>query len=538
MADPIFKELAFATLAQTARNPTQDFIRATPRNPILGYLSDLAASSYSPQRTQQMQGVAQFFGAPAISQTLDRLSYGEPLTTGAGGLGGTTRVRPEAIEAAVTMTPMLGPAARMTKGLPVGMSIKSLGKIDELTGLPLNADGTVTLFHHTNKTAAEQISKTGRLKSAGEPSVYLTTRKTTDTGYGDVAVPVRVKPSLLNLDDEFPDGRLDFSIDTGKPKGSIPVTVEPQSFQAPQDEALLLAQQRAALPVEQGGLGLAANNTAQQRAAIMFPDEVFHGSKTPENIKKLVAGGESGSIRTGDAYGTGVYTTTDAVGDASAYGAGGAVFPLRINRSGNLQIDAPNADDLQKLSKFAGESMLPSDKARFAVGREKREFADVQDARDFFANQRENWNQFGGGYDRARPEALANPDGTFAVEFTNFDAPVPITSGKDADILLRATGYDNVRSLGYTGHTLDRGAGRLWDVTTDTDQLRSRFAAFDPFRRTAAIAATMGVAAPDLLAQEQPNADEAQQRAMIMRDIGTDPYTIYQQTGVWFGGNE
>jgi hypothetical protein len=270
--------------------------------------------------------------------------------------------------------------------------------------------------------------------------------------------------------------------------------------QAPQEQALRLAQQRAALPPSQGGLGLGPNNTAQQRLDIMFPDDVYHGSKTPENIRKLVAGGESGSIRTGDAYGTGVYTTTDAAGDASAYGAGGAVFPLRINRSGHLQIDAPNADDLQKLSKFAGESMLPSDKARFAVGRERREFKDVQDARDFFANQRENWNQFGGGYDRARPEALANPNGTFAVEFTNFDAPVPITSGKDADTLLRATGYDNVSALGYSGHTLDRGAGRLWDVTTDTDQIRSRFAAGDPWRRTAATAALYGVAAPDLLA--------------------------------------
>jgi hypothetical protein len=46
----------------------------------------------------------------------------------------------------------------------------------------------------------------------------------------------------------------------------------------------------------------------------------------------------------------------------------------------------------------------------------------------------------------------------------------------------------------------------------------------------------MGVAAPDLLAQEQPS--EMQLQAMILRDMGTDPYTIYQQTGVWLGGNE
>ena len=39
-------------------------------------------------------------------------------------------------------------------------------------------------------------------------------------------------------------------------------------------------------------------------------------------------------------------------------------------------------------------------------------------------------------------------------------------------------------------------------VVKDPDNLRSRFAAFDPFRRNAAIAAAMGVAAPDLMAAE------------------------------------
>lgn len=102
-------------------------ISATPRNEYLGALSDFLAQSYAPQRTQQMQGAARFFGVPAISQTLDRLSYGEPLTTGAGGLGGTTRIRPEALEAALTMAPGVGRVAQMTKGLPVGASIKNVG---------------------------------------------------------------------------------------------------------------------------------------------------------------------------------------------------------------------------------------------------------------------------------------------------------------------------------------------------------------------------------------------------------------------------
>lgn len=100
-----------ADLSQTARDPRRDFIRATPRNPVLGFLSDLVASSYDPQRTQQMQGIAKFFEAPAISQTLDRLSFGEPLTTGAGGLGGTTRMRPEVMQAGLALTDLLPSSA-------------------------------------------------------------------------------------------------------------------------------------------------------------------------------------------------------------------------------------------------------------------------------------------------------------------------------------------------------------------------------------------------------------------------------------------
>jgi hypothetical protein len=100
------------------------------------------------------------------------------------------------------------------------------GAIDEATGLPLNPDGTVTLYHGTTKTGLEGIKSSGRLTSAGEPDVYLTTAKA-GTGYGDgTVVPVKVNPSKLVLDDEFPDGRMDFRISTNRPGGSIPVQVD------------------------------------------------------------------------------------------------------------------------------------------------------------------------------------------------------------------------------------------------------------------------------------------------------------------------
>jgi hypothetical protein len=72
---------------------------------------------------------------------------------------------------------------------------------------------------------------------------------------------------------------------------------------------------------------------------------------------------------------------------------------------------------------------------------------------------------------------------------------------------------DAAEEQGYSGALIKKvrdNAGAWSNVTADTyaskdpDLFRSRFAAFDPFRKTAATAAAMGVAAPDLLAQEQP----------------------------------
>ena len=94
----------------------------------------------------------------------------------------------------------------------------SIGRSDEITGLPLNPNGTVTVYHGTTKESAAEIQQTGILKSAGEPDVYFTTAKD-GTGYGDgTVVGVEIDPKQLILDDEFPDGRRDFRVNVGKSK--------------------------------------------------------------------------------------------------------------------------------------------------------------------------------------------------------------------------------------------------------------------------------------------------------------------------------
>jgi hypothetical protein len=94
-----------------------DEIRATPRSPILGLFSDLVNLPLqymsAPERTQQMQGAAQFLYGTGIPKTLERASYGESLFSGAGGLGGTTRMRPETAEAVLNVAPFAKPAAVM-----------------------------------------------------------------------------------------------------------------------------------------------------------------------------------------------------------------------------------------------------------------------------------------------------------------------------------------------------------------------------------------------------------------------------------------
>ena len=93
-----------------------DYIRPTPRNPIYGLLADQLEKLYSPTQTQQMQGLMRLLSVPEVSKTLNLLSYGEPLTTGAGGIGGTTRIKPEVAEAALAVAPFAPAAGRAARG--------------------------------------------------------------------------------------------------------------------------------------------------------------------------------------------------------------------------------------------------------------------------------------------------------------------------------------------------------------------------------------------------------------------------------------
>lgn len=571
-------------------------MQATPRNALLGRLSDALAYTYSPERTQQAQMMAQFLGAPAISRTLDKLSYGEPLTTGAGGLGGTTRFNNDALETAMTIAPMVGPAARLAgKGamatgrfvapragqLAEQYMVKTGGilPLDVYHGTPHTLPPTARnplgefdaskigsgegaqaygygLYFAENPAVAEGYAKNlsnadkmnqGRLTAhanaqrlanlTGSPQYAaddirfvlesnpdheqkkLLTETLNFLESGDYQKPLENKGNLYKID--LPDEKIAKMLDWDKPLkdqtpeiqalakqygltdadhlgGDLVVAMNAKratgantmrqagipgikyldeqsrnaggtrnfvvfpgeeksmtilerngqkfdnsaligaKFTAPQDEALRLAQQRAALPPSQGGLGLPAGNTPEQRAAAMgFDPGFYHGSPSGD-IKSLKAHQHDETPIMG-------VSATKYPDYAGYYAAGrqnsfqlenaGTIYPLSI-RKGN---DAPSWFDYP--------------------------FADNQKLDDA-----KNFNLAVNRLAKKNDITTINPLG----------------------------GDDEVFVL-------------------NPENIRSRFAAFDPWRKTAAIAATMGVAAPDLLAGQSPKQAPKFDNSALMR---------------------
>jgi hypothetical protein len=314
---------------------------------------------------------------------------------------------------------------------------------------------------------------------------------------------------------------------------------------APQAEAMKLAQERAALPPANGGLGLPKNNTPQQRAAAMgFDRDTYHGSF--RDIKKL-----DPSVGSTESHaGKGIYST-DLAEDASQnyasiYGPDpfgrvergleardkdyrkihgrmrdgaltprqqeiilqntigadnlGVVYPLKVRSDKSIHLDAPESNpvrigpfehydeaadvyvDTPHTAKF-NEAL---DEFRELGGDANPVYEAVQDygdaipARDVFNAVKKTGNESG----------LYDP----------FTGDI-VSGGVAAGDFVKHFGIDEIRHTPqFRNRELNIANEHI--ISMNPDNVRSRFAAFDPFRKSAATAAAMGVAAPDLLAKE------------------------------------
>jgi PcfJ-like protein len=106
-----------------------DELKASPENRYLAELSKALEWMAHPTvdgkeiKTRGLT-IADLLPIESTGKVLGRLSRGEPLTTGAGGLGGTTRLQPDVRDFAMDVAPFAGDVAKMA-----GKGVGALGKV-------------------------------------------------------------------------------------------------------------------------------------------------------------------------------------------------------------------------------------------------------------------------------------------------------------------------------------------------------------------------------------------------------------------------
>jgi hypothetical protein len=392
-----------------------------------------------------MQGAAEFLYGTGIPKTLERMSYGDSLFSGS---GMTLRPKEETINAAMNIAPfapavgrLASRAVRATEGMPVGMSIKDVGK-SAITreGNPIQSAvvlvGDKIFMGRTHGDALNRAVYEGVVRKEGGKYIFPKGAEVNSDLFmtKDGQIIDRLQASKM-----FDIGASETAIEKGLMQNNPPKSMTVDSYieeatalkkqreqsPYPQQAALDLAQQRAALPVEQGGLGLLANNTAADRAKAMgFESDYAHGSPISE-ITKLTPS------QTG-AQGSGIYAT-NYFPEANIYSGkevGATIYPLQVKTDTAYQSGAENP--YMKLIVGDDEQLLNALKRL----------------------------------------------------------------GKESIISEQQPTPEWLRALG----TMEMPV-REHFVSMNPDLFRSRFAAFDPFRKDVATATAMGVALPDLLAQ-------------------------------------
>lgn len=292
-------------------------LRATPMvNPVMGLLADrlkkvqqFGAKPFG-YENPPVEMLMNLLGVPAVQQTMERMAYGEPLTTGR---GMTTKPRAEAVEAAMTLLPASAGLAKATKGLPVGASIENVGKdlsaikigdrtipvtinrIDKKSGGQLVNVNPSAFDEAFSKTSWQYVGEKGKEGISGRYEKF--------ENYLKDAKSIEASNVSVNKDGGivFGDGRHRYAVLRDMGLDELPIVMDKESIKNakkfgylsdtpkkeasyPQQEALDTAQRNAALPIEEGGLGLPKDNTPEMRAAAMGFQDVYHG--TTKGAKK------------------------------------------------------------------------------------------------------------------------------------------------------------------------------------------------------------------------------------------------------------
>lgn len=138
-----------------------DNMQATPRKRLLGLLADGLQGAHDfvskpfgyPNPPAEM--LSNLVGVPAVARTLDRVSYGEPLTTGS---GWTTKMRPDTVDAAMAVAPIAAKFPRATAGAAMGL----LGAADTGAGRAIFIGAKAKTWNAAKAAKAKAMEAAGK----------------------------------------------------------------------------------------------------------------------------------------------------------------------------------------------------------------------------------------------------------------------------------------------------------------------------------------------------------------------------------------
>jgi hypothetical protein len=193
-------------------------------------------------------------------------------------------------------------------------------------------------------TLAEMLRQTGYAKG-GQLEAPVPTQPNLSTMAGDYfrQLPAKTAQNAIDMNymvqNAMPYNPQTGKFDTGPTFSEfanfVPNLMGSVANVVPTAQRMLIAQKNAALPISEGGLGLAANNTAAQRAkALNYETPVYHG--TNAEIEAFNVKGK------GKTAGAGAFLTTNPV-TAETYvsaSGGGNILPLLLKKDDFLTTNA------------------------------------------------------------------------------------------------------------------------------------------------------------------------------------------------------
>jgi len=478
-----------------------DGIRATPYSSsfagsandiisgLLGYLRD-------PRRTQQAQGLAGLLESTGIPKTVERLAYGEPLTNIQ--QANVPTLRPETADALMTLLPnlpMAGRAIQATKGLPVGMSIKDVSKISiapQAQALKLAEQRAQQLGQSINpetrmlQQGYEQgwyHGSTGDIKSFDKGLLGESTgAESAKKGFFFARDPQNPPEAMLKKSNDPKAGDLlrKLGISEDKIAKLNTVSMEGQGAETASGYAQIGGSRQYKEAMRRAAAAEKKGNWDEYEKQMGLAEDIAIGDQ--QYLQGITA-------KYGDSRDEMLASINNSIYSKQLPQQEAELLDAKVkelmpygwyNSYSNPQLEGLKKE-IQKLSNGDATQAIKS----------IEQFQSIKNERALAEKTQEGGNVMPVALRYENPLVYDFQGSTYRDQTYADLIDQALREGNDAVILK---------------NTFDPGVGpsKLIDVGVvfEPDQVRSKFAAFDPLRKTAAIAASAGLAAPDLLAQE------------------------------------